>query len=375
MITVIIQVNLVAKVFSSKSLLFSLAIGFVGFLSITLAPGEAMGTRNGGWMKGSWGVRVVLPACNTSDVYKFSPTKLVGQLKKLRTAKWVMVNATWGGYGGCFSESISPLLRQIHPYMEPHRDLLDETINLLRANGFKVVVYFAAEGGVGLKLETMRNKRRRDIRLEIRNRWNDFVSSSGLTNSQAVARFILDPLAKKLGHRVDGWWFDHGRHSDPNDLIPVVKKWNPKALVAWNEGHEGIKCGNRVIWGLRRSTFLEDYTAGHITDPTGPRGIPPWHPCNELIIDQIEMQTKGFQKNGLIPHVLIPMQRFWRRGKGFPVNRLKTWTWRIIKAGGAVTWSVMLVNPEFKYSKIPEDQLNRLIELDHYLELKGVRPR
>jgi hypothetical protein len=343
---------------------------------------HARAADNADWMRGNWGVRVVVPAGNNKLVRNFDAAALVQQLGTLRTPQWVMVNATQGGYGGKLTTP-NEALRGLDASLVPERDLLGEIIALLHQRGFRVVTYFAAEGPRGLELDdaqgamAAQQSRTRDQMQSVRSRWDREIDARKISNTEAVAMQILEPLAERFGPEIDGWWFDHGKWGDAKRYAAVVRQANPRAVIAWNEAHEMLRADasgdsqQAQVWGLARSNEFEDYTAGHVTPPAR---MAPWDDANEQLIMQVERQGKHgtAEIQGLVPHVLIPLQRGWLQGKAdFPSEKVFDWTERLLEAGGAITWSVLLEDPESAGGKLGRRQFEQLVALDERLLSAG----
>lgn len=334
---------------------------------------------NADWMRSQWGVRVVLPAGDNEHVSRFDPAALVQQLATLRTPRWVSINATQGGYGGYFTTPNTTLSQFVHKSMVPQRDLLQETVRLLKNQGFRVIIYFAAEGPAGLQSDKDDENVPKHLQLlraktqVVRKSWDGFLKRNDLTNEDAISKYILEPIAVRFGSDIDGWWFDHGRWGDAEKYITAVRKGNPAALIAWNKEHEIMKYSEtgasqtKKVWGLKRSNKFEDFTAGHITTTTD---MAPWDEANEMVLKQVEQAaTRGLSNiDGLLPHWLIPLQRDWGKGEAdFPMGKVIGWTERMLKSGGAITWSVLLEQPVFTRSELGRQQYQQLKALDKYL--------
>lgn len=361
---------------------------WIAFLAISL-PSEA--ARNTDWMRSQWGVRVVLPAGNNKYVSQFDPAALVQQLAALKTPKWVMINATQGGYGGYFTTPITKLSQSVHESMTPQRDLLRETVKLLKNQGFRVIIYYASEGPAGLHADKDEGdgsvpKHIQKLRAKtqaVRKSWDGFLKKNGLTNEEAIAKHILEPIAVSFGSDIDGWWFDHGGWGNAEKFITAVRKGNPAALIAWNKEHAIMEYpaadklqATKKVWGLKRSNKLEDFTAGHVTSTMS---MAPWDEANEMVLRQVEKAGTQDLANidGLLPHWLIPLQRQWGHGEaGFPTNKVLNWTERMLKSKGAITWSILLEQPVFTRSELGRQQYQQLKALDRYLlQKKLVSPR
>jgi hypothetical protein len=364
---------------------------------VMFVPAARAADADADWMRGNWGIRIVLPAGNTELVNNFDAKSLVRQLATLRTPKWVMVNATQGGYGGNLTTPNAELQKLVDPSLAPERDLLAETIGLLKEEGFRVIVYFASEGPRGRDLDTSGAApgdepvssalgRTRKQMKSVGDRWQAQLRQRGGSNTDTVADVVLKPIAERFGTQIDGWWFDHGKWGDAQRYAAVVRNANPDAVIAWNEAHELLPAGpadgatgskgNRQVWGLKRSNEFEDYTAGHITATSR---MAPWDDANALIVRQVEERAQGGKADidGAVPHVMIPLQRDWGKGKAdFPTEKVIEWTERLLKAGGALTWSPLLEQPLFKKGELGARQYEQLKALDERLAADGrVRAR
>lgn len=356
------------------------------WLTLMSAALQANATQNTDWMASNWGVRVVLPAGNNQLVEQFDPAILVRQLATLKTPKWVMINATQGGYGGFLTTPNSKLSEEVNKSMAPNRDLLGETVRLLKTEGFRVIIYFASEGPGGRVQNNADDddapQGKKAIEMTaIRLAWSDFLRKNNVTNEQAISQYMLEPIARKFGLHIDGWWFDHGKWGDARRYINTVRKFNQNTKVGWNEKHKIIKLNvtNEEIWAPKQSNMYEDFTAGHVT-PT--RRMAPWSPANESVIDDIEQAAKQKTNkinSNVVNHLFIPLQRHWRKGEaGFPTLKAINWTQRILQSGSAITWAIALKQPEFLHSELSEKQIQQLKELDDFLLKEGaasIRPR
>ncbi|MVF13939.1 hypothetical protein FT643_17505 [Ketobacter sp. MCCC 1A13808] len=330
-------------------------------------------SSNKEWLRSGWGVRVVIPSASTKNVQDFDVKLLTDQLSSLKTASWVMLNITEGAMGSFFT-SPNKHLKSISELMVPERDLFGEAVELLRDRGFRILVYFAAQGPGSKRDENIRPKsdmhRLKVNKIDaIRVSWQALLLKEDLSHDQAVALYAIEPYAMRYANKIDGWWFDHGNWANPYLFHEAIEKGNSAALFAWNDSDNrssrvaGFQ-GKRALfgWKLGRSNQYESYTNGHIT-PT--RLKLPWWDGNEVIIEQIE---RSKYIDGLIPHIFLPIQAGWRAGDaGFPQKQLIDWTERVITSGGGITLAVALRKPEFKYSELESKQYDQLKQLDSYL--------
>ncbi|MCG7899548.1 MAG: hypothetical protein JAY85_13965 [Candidatus Thiodiazotropha weberae] len=325
------------------------------------------------WMSGNWGLRVLLPAGNIKEVKKYDPVKLVNQIKQLKSMKWVMLNLTSGGYGGRFTAPNSILKGKVIDDYFPERDLLLETINLLKKNNYKVIVYFAADGPLANTLynrsvnEDRETKRIANKYLKNKKSWENYLVDTKKTNDQLLSE-IIEYYSEKYGKKIDGWWFDHGKWGDPEKYIKAAKTGNPDAKVAWNDKKKNIQISilpSKIInlWCMERSHINEDFTAGHITPI---RTIEPWSHFNDLVIQDVEnTKHKGDTKSGIQSHIFIPLQRTWRGGETrFTSEQIKNWTRRVISSDGAITWAIAMRSPEHQYPGVSLEQFKLLKALD-----------
>jgi len=329
--------------------------------------------RNQEWLRSGWGVRVVLPSASTKQISEFDIKALADQIGKLQTASWVMLNLTEGATGSFFT-STDKQLNAVSSLMVPTRDLFGEAVNIFRSRGFRVIVYFAAQGPGSDKNKKLIQKgeahleKLKKINL-IDEAWKNFIANEGVEHNQAVALYCIESFARRYKDKIDGWWFDHGNWGDPHLFHESVIKSNPYAEFAWNDSSERSDLvagfdGKRKIygWKLGRSNEFETYTNGHVTPTTSQ---PPWWEGNEVMVEQVE-QSKYI--DGLIPHLFFPLQSSWRYGDSdFPEKQLINWVERIISSDGGVTIAVALKSPEFHYPQVGAKQFKQLKYLDKYL--------
>jgi len=314
------------------------------------------------WMEGGWGIRVVIPAGRyPARVNRFESRKLIDQLTGIKSARWVMLNLTAPSFGGMFTAPDKILLKEVSSKMAPRIDLLSYYIDRLRAEGYRIVLYVASQGpSLGfLKRKRIQRMKRsqagyfKDL-VDINKSWKSYLERRGVSNEKAFAE-VIERYSRKYGKKIDGWWFDHGVHGNPELYINAAKAGNPRALVAWIGRHEIFKeyRGAPPIWLLTRGTPLADYTDGHVS-PTkkNGNGNVPWWPGNEWLIRQVENCARV---SGAIPHVFSPLQSTWRSGKeAFPKRKALDWTLRVVEAGGGITWAAALATPEYSKPEIDE---------------------
>lgn len=132
---------------------------------------------------------------------------------------------------------------------------------------------------------------------------------------------VLRHWSHQWGDLVDGWWFDGGytvaiRDEAPNreSIIDAAKAGNPKAIVCLNPG---------VV--IAPGANNEDYTAGELDFPLG---VVP------------ESRWLGHRQW----HILSYLGEWWSWSAKprFEDDQVIETTFRIIAAGGAVTWDVPL---------------------------------
>ena len=308
----------------------------------------------GEWLQGGWGVRVVLPGGNRSNlIRRFNKDEMINQLAELKTPRWVMLNLSEPAFSGMFTSAYPELNKNVSSLMSPYDDLLSYYIKSLKDNNYKILLYFAAQGPslefLSEKKHKSLLKRRPEFYHQIKmidEKWHDYINRRGISNHQGTAD-IIRYYSRKYGKQIDGWWFDHGKWGDPDLYIPAARSGNSEAVVAWNGkhtiGYGGVTASPGIVWMMTRSEKDTDYTDGHVT-PT--RLKAPWWPGNERLIEQAEACKKI---DGIRPHLFIPIQSNWRGGKKlFPEKTAIDWTNRIISSGGAITWAAALQPPEFK---------------------------
>lgn len=325
-----------------------------------------------GWIRSNWGIRFVLPAGDTEWVKKFDVDAVMADVDQLSTISWVMINLTGGANGSAYTGP-NALLETIDPGYAPERDLLGEMAGALKARGLKVMVYFDSQGPNGeqflRKLARERGQARSDFevakneaRLAQIQKWKQEVARASTSPEQLTAT-LIEQYSTRYGALIDGWWFDHGETGFPQQYVTAAKKGNKAAVVAWNEAHNMIRHraqGRTVkVWGLARSNPYEDFTAGHIT----PRTTMPYSdPANFAVVRQMQ---KASTIDGLVPHLFLPVQEYWRGGSTvFEPRQLYDWVRDITAARGGVTLAIGLQPPEFRKSALDKHALQLVKQLD-----------
>lgn len=318
--------------------------------------------RRAEWMSGGWGVRFLLPGGERPEADKFDVEAIMAQLRQLKGPggpTWVGVNVTNGACGSLYTGPHPLLDREIHPNMAPQRDLLGEMLDALRAEGFRTLVYFASEGPTGAKPSEHHLTKLIPGHKE---KWAAYSASLGMDPKVATARVVIEHYSKRYGRKIDGWWFDHAVHGDPDAYAVAARAGNPDAALAFNLKHEEVD-GARVVV---KSHPEEDFTAGH---PTPMKKQPPWSPKNERMIESIE---RGPWIDGALGHAFVPMQRLWTQGDpDFPTDLAIEWTRRVARAGGALTWAVAT---ERGGSTLAEKQFRQLLAVKAAMAAEGNTP-
>ncbi len=137
---------------------------------------------------------------------------------------------------------------------------------------------------------------------------------------------MIREWSRRWGTKVSGWWFDGCywpntmyRHAEaPNfaSFAAAARAGNPDGAVAFNPG---------VVDRSLSITPHEDYTAGEINDP------------DRLMI----RRAVDGVVDGARVHALSYLGQTW--GKGAPrtsAEQAVTWSFRVAKAGGVITWDV-----------------------------------
>lgn len=189
-------------------------------------------------------------------------------------------------------------------------------------------------------------------------------SALNLALKEAYADVVIDHYAEKFGRRLAGWWFDSGRYGHRAKILAAIRKHNPDAAVAYNQG---------VKIPLRNNNGPdEDFTFGHMTAHKG--GLNPPDGCyNYGMVLSAESSLDGYVYAGVTPsadysneqtasnpyvapgfqigyvpdarpslaHVYLPAQELWNSGELVWNDRQAAeWMHRILRAKGAFTWAV-----------------------------------
>ena len=308
---------------------------------------------------GAWGPRVCIPsAMRPTGVEEFDGTKFWEQISKLTTADYIMANVTQPA-GGCYFTGPHPELAEALKLEKPSfptRDVLGETLDKIKENGKKALVYFGAKA--------LHADRASD---ETKAAWDKHIEALGMTHHEATRKLILKHYAEKYGTKIDGWWFDgSGDIDEPERILwrKTILANNPKAIMVFN----------RMAGAPYRSTRQCDYFGGHTT-PIVKEAF--WSMANERMITDIEASPwMGIRESrpvkegyGALGHVFMGMQAKWTMGKRkFPPKQAIDWTTRVLAAGGMFTWAVPFNRT---IPAIPSEQFDLLLKINK--EVKRLR--
>ena len=305
---------------------------------------------------GTWGVRILHPTAydknSAVNAENFDVEAFMKQIDQLTTINHVMINIGRGHQASWYSSPYPEMEAILGSSQFPERDLFGELVEALIERDLKVLVYFSGPG-VDKKY----------VSESVWVKWENYLTTSGLTNSQAVTK-ILEYYAGKYGDKIDGWWFDRcGRYSASNNKIDqyanAVRAGNPNAIIAFH-GQLGSP--------LKQGSPYCDYTAGH---PIPMIRQAPWESPNENMVRDIEagpwIDQEGkpeVNSGSALGAIFMPLQRNWRNGEaGFPTEQAIEWTNRVIKAGGMYTWAVARIDNGFA-----EPQFRQLLEMNSAIE-------
>lgn len=314
-------------------------------------------------MSSGWGIRIIIPAGRNADPKYFDTSILLSQLKQLESPRWIMLNLTGPSNGAVFSEASKMLSNNISPDMAPEHGLFKYLAQKLRAQNYKIIAYYAAQGpySQNIKIKAI-NKTLPELRkgeqfqVEISRRWGLFARARHLSPFELNRRLLQD-YADSLGKLVDGWWFDYGNWANPEDYRAAILHGNRSAAMAWNTTRV-INILFKGDWGLSGNANYEDFTAGH---PFPLKFRKPWWNGNEKMIREIEANCSF---NNVLGHIILPLQQTWLSGKAmFPRDKAISWTTRVVKAQGAFTWASE-GSWKDKKLQIPERQFQLLLDID-----------
>jgi len=342
--------------------------GFFFIMVFQVHIADAKDSSRAEWMRGSWGVRIILPAGERYELYHFKVQELISQLKSLKSVSWVMLNLTNENDGAHFTGP-NILLEEIDANMAPSRDLLGEVALGLSKIGIKTIVYFDSRGPQSKNFDQYcvgdkgNNSACRNI-IGIQKNWARFLKDKGINNHAAIAQNCIEYYSKKYGNLISGWWFDAGPDADYSSFSQAARTGNQSAAVAFNKhlssgsliagyGAKGEKVFARA---LSVETMDEDYTAGH---PTPMHYQSPNWEGNEAMIDSIRDWELSHNS---VAHVFLPMQKGWAHGKpSFEAKQAADWTSRALRENGALTWAAAMKRNS---STIEEYQFRQLQSID-----------
>ena len=309
---------------------------------------------------GTWGVRILHATAydinSAVNAENFDVDAFMAQIDQLTTINHVMINIGRGHQASWYSSPYPEMEAILGSSQFPERDLFGELADALIERDLKVLVYFS---GVGVD--------KHYVPESVWTKWEKYLTTSGLTHSQAVAK-ILGYYAEKYGDKIDGWWFDRcGKYSMTNKNIDLfanaVRAGNPNAIIAFH-GQLGSP--------LKQGSPYCDYTAGH---PIPMIKQAPWESPNENMVKDIEagpwIDQDGLPNTGsgtALGAIFMPFQKNWRNGKaGFPTAQAIEWTSRVMDAGGMYTWAVARVGNGFA-----EAQFQQLLEIDKAIKNRNL---
>ncbi len=200
----------------------------------------------------------------------------------------------------------------IRPSKCSRRDLIAGLYTAMHKRGIKLMVYLpaGAPGGDATARQALQWQTGPYRNREFQLKWEQ----------------VIREWSTRWGRNVAGWWFDgcywpntmYRTDEAPNfaSFAAAARAGNPDSIVAFNPG---------VVPRILSVTPHEDYTAGEINDP------------NRV---EIRRAVNG-RIDGTQVHILSYLGRTWGMGTPrFSTEQVVTWSQRIHKQGGAITWDV-----------------------------------
>ncbi|MCX5644230.1 MAG: serine hydrolase [Phycisphaerae bacterium] len=241
----------------------------------------------------------------------FDVEALAEQLKSVGVGYYLVTIGQNSGYYLSPNATYDRLVG-IQPSKCSQRDLIADLYAAMHQRGIKLMVYLpaGAPGGDATARQALQWQNGPNRNREFQLKWEQ----------------VIRAWSTRWGRNVAGWWFDgcywpntmYRSEEAPNfaSFAAAARAGNPDSIVAFNPG---------VVPRILSVTPHEDYTAGEINDP------------NRV---EIRRTVEG-RIDGTQVHILSYLGRTWGMGAPrFSAEQVVTWSQRIRKQGGAITWDV-----------------------------------
>lgn len=340
------------------------------FSAITATHSHAA-TPAADWMSGEWGIGLRFRADQKSEINAWDADVLANQISDIPGIRYVLINISDAAHGDAYVAPHS-VLSVINPGSTPTsldgnplngRDLFMEMALAFQAKGINVIAYCATQGPAMLKHGAQAAYDSVEVSdgvytSEAMDNWAEYVTqeygeATDDTYKQAYAEVIIDEYAARYGSLINGWWFDHSGFANIPLLNEIVKSHNPNTVTAFNNGQK--------IPLINNNPGYENYTFGH---PTPIAKSASSDDVNLPMLTSIEDTENGYFENEgdlSLGHMFIPIQEKWNSGAlVWTKEQGADWMNRCLKAGGAWTWNVDVVDNQ---SIVREDVVALLNEI------------
>lgn len=357
---------------------------------------NAQTTRDKEWMKGAWGVRLIVEGGVELDKASPSSDWVKGAqeiVDNLPTVDYVFTNFNHRAHGYWFTLRENPyvdIAKEIHPEFVPsleNEKIILDAIDVLKKGGKKVVLYIATDGP-SARSGTANNK-------EYRLAWEKYYNDKFDGDEGEAYRTLCKGFVERFKGLADGYWLDHtnGIAGELSDFVDMIREVDPTVLIASNglvnsdkdrnknyvkdENGEiltvlsdGLNDPNPRKYQVRSFNVNDpyvDFTSGHPTPLAW--GAPPssWA-YEEFSFPEIvaEMAHYDPAKHN-IKHAWMPMRMKWTDRKAelmFDNEQAYRYVRTLTDAGCALTWGNTQTN-----GLISKDEMVVMMEVDRRLRM------
>lgn len=317
------------------------------------------------WMSGGLGVAWKFRPHDPAEVVGWVMDDTVAGVNSIPNVRWININLTDGAGGAQFLATHSVLSQLdtdlgVNVFIPNQRDLFIEAVTRFRAEGYKIMVYYATQGPALLKhgIESFPDAvedANGNFSSTSYDAWLAHVASvygdsSRESLEKAHAEIVFAEYAERYGDLIDAWWFDQTFHSNNQLHYDIAKQFNPNVAV-------GMSSSINV---------LNDFTKGHVlgVDATDVENL-------EHSIHPAELSEEGYDYT---PEGHPNLRQYWSPlGDTYnggdivwTVDQGADWGQRMRDAGGAWTWSLDLIDREF--GSIRTDMLDMAIAAQAKIE-------
>jgi len=307
------------------------------------------------WMSGGLGLGVRFRPHDIPETEGWVMDDTVAGVTSIPDVRWLLLNLTDGAGGAQFLSPhsvLSDLDNQlgVSVFIPNERELFEEAVDRFRALGYKIMVYYAAQGpaltkhGIS-KFPGAIEDNDGNYSSASFDAWIDHVEgvygdSTRATLMQAHAEIIFAEYAEKFGNKIDAWWFDQAQDINNQLHYDIAKQYNPNVVVSMQGEPDEYN----------------DLTKGHVHN----QNAVDFANLNEHI-DYAERSAEGYvytdagQPN--LAHYFSPIGTSYNGGDVvWSVDMAADWLDRMANAGGA--WTFNFDNIDSQFGSIRTDMLD-----------------